>query len=91
VPRVTANWAPEKPPHPTADPAGWCCISPRIAHPGECIAKPSRTHAQLSLSPKRIESHIACFFTKLTLLPESDDHRCVLAALVWLQDEPTAE
>lgn len=51
----------------------------------------SAVSRELSLSPKTIESHIASIFTKLTLLPESDDHRRVLAALAWLQDEPTAE
>ena len=41
--------------------------------------------AQLHINDKTVESHISAIFTKLTLLPEPDDHRRVLAVLTWLQ------
>lgn len=40
--------------------------------------------AELVVSDKTIESHIASIFTKLSLSPEADDHRRVLAVRVWL-------
>lgn len=40
--------------------------------------------AELVVSDKTIESHIAAIFTKLSLSPEADDHRRVLAVRVWL-------
>jgi len=40
---------------------------------------------QLHINDKTVETHITAIFTKLTLLPEPDDHRRVLAVLTWLQ------
>jgi DNA-binding NarL/FixJ family response regulator len=43
---------------------------------------------QLNINEKTVETHISAIFTKLTLLPQPDDHRRVLAVLTWLQ-QPT--
>ena len=40
---------------------------------------------QLHINDKTVETHISAIFTKLTLLPQPDDHRRVLAVLSWLQ------
>lgn len=40
---------------------------------------------QLHVNDKTVESHISAIFTKLTLLPQPDDHRRVLAVLTLLQ------
>jgi DNA-binding NarL/FixJ family response regulator len=40
---------------------------------------------QLHINDKTVETHISAIFTKLTLLPQPDDHRRVLAVLTWLQ------
>ena len=42
----------------------------------------------LHINDKTVESHISAIFTKLTLLPQPEDHRRVLAVLTWLH-EPT--
>ena len=39
----------------------------------------------LHINDKTVETHISAIFTKLTLLPQPNDHRRVLAVLSWLQ------
>jgi DNA-binding NarL/FixJ family response regulator len=39
----------------------------------------------LNVQTKTVETYVASIFTKLTLLPEPDDHRRVLAVRVWMQ------
>jgi DNA-binding NarL/FixJ family response regulator len=41
---------------------------------------------QLFLAPKTVEAHVGSIFTKLGLLPAADDHRRVLAVLMFLRN-----
>jgi DNA-binding NarL/FixJ family response regulator/class 3 adenylate cyclase len=41
---------------------------------------------RLYLSPKTVEAHVAHIFTKLGLLPAADDHRRVMAVVMYLGD-----
>jgi DNA-binding NarL/FixJ family response regulator len=52
------------------------------------IAEGRSNHAiceRLFLSPKTVETHVGSIFTKLGLLPATDDHRRVLAVLMYLR------
>ncbi len=40
---------------------------------------------RLVVTPRTVETHVANIFGKLTLEPEPDDHRRVLAVLTWLR------
>ena len=41
---------------------------------------------RLYLSPKTVEAHVAHIFTKLGLVPATDDHRRVMAVVMFLRD-----
>jgi DNA-binding NarL/FixJ family response regulator len=53
------------------------------------VAEGRSNHAicqRLFLSPKTVETHIGSIFTKLDLLPAADDHRRVLAVLMYIRN-----
>ena len=62
-------------------------LSDREKHVLALIAQGRSNRAigkELVLNEKTTETCILTIFTKLTLLPEPDDHRRVLAVLAWL-------
>ena len=53
------------------------------------IAEGRSNHAicqRLFLSPKTVETHVGSIFAKLGLLPAADDHRRVLAVLMYIRN-----
>jgi DNA-binding NarL/FixJ family response regulator len=53
------------------------------------LAEGRSNHAicqRLFLSPKPVETHIGSVFAKLGLLPAADDHRRVLAVLLYIRN-----
>jgi DNA-binding NarL/FixJ family response regulator len=53
------------------------------------IAEGRSNHAiceRLFLSPKTVETHVGSIFAKLGLLPAADDHRRVLAVLMYMRN-----
>jgi len=53
------------------------------------IAEGRSNHAishRLFLSPKTVETHVGSIFAKLDLLPAADDHRRVLAVLMYIRN-----
>jgi DNA-binding NarL/FixJ family response regulator len=53
------------------------------------IAEGRSNHAicqRLRLSPKTVETHVGSVFAKLGLLPAADDHRRVLAVLMYIRN-----
>jgi DNA-binding NarL/FixJ family response regulator len=53
------------------------------------IAEGRSNHAicqRLFLSPKTVETHVGSIFAKLGLLPATDDHRRVLAVLMYIRN-----
>ena len=53
------------------------------------IAEGRSNHAiceRLYLSPKTVETHVGSIFAKLGLLPAADDHRRVLAVLMYVRN-----
>jgi DNA-binding NarL/FixJ family response regulator len=53
------------------------------------IAEGRSNHAicqRLFLSPKTVDTHVGSIFAKLGLLPAADDHRRVLAVLMYMRN-----
>lgn len=63
-------------------------LSPREREVLALMAEGRSNHAiadRLFVTPKTVEAHIAAIFGKLALEPAPDDHRRVLAVLLWLR------